>query len=291
METGEFMDVKQIGTPFKGASKEKYEKEIMKMNDYLYHYTSIEKLALILKNRTIRFNNLLNVDDPEEVETSDLGKAGRHCLVSCWTDSEEDVIPMWNMYTPNMKGVRIKLRKYPFKQYTYNEGEMHFTENIKSYIDYNGSYMASVCISAECPLLEKIEYTNNEKLLKPEIITKSESGIKASFQHIGRCKRKYWNFQQEYRYIIRTAPWGMEELESVKSQEEQIQIFNRLLDENNNQFCNEIYLELAGDAFRDMEILMAPRTTESEYIIVQALLDKYCPDCHTKIKKSRIRIR
>lgn len=39
------------------------------MNQYLYHYTSIETLALILKNRTIRFNNLQNVDDPEEAET------------------------------------------------------------------------------------------------------------------------------------------------------------------------------------------------------------------------------
>lgn len=35
-------------------------------NDYpefLYHYTSIDSLALILKNRTIRFNSLINVDD------------------------------------------------------------------------------------------------------------------------------------------------------------------------------------------------------------------------------------
>ncbi len=53
------------------------------MNEYLYHYTSIETLALILKNRTIRFNNLLNVDDPEEAETKDLGLSGKHCLVSC----------------------------------------------------------------------------------------------------------------------------------------------------------------------------------------------------------------
>ena len=36
----------------------------MKMNEYLYHYTSIETLALILKNRTIKFNNLMNVNEP-----------------------------------------------------------------------------------------------------------------------------------------------------------------------------------------------------------------------------------
>lgn len=98
----------------------------MKMNEYLYHYTSIETLALILKNRTIKFNNLMNVDDPEEAETKDLGLFGRHCLVSCWTRSSEDILPMWNMYTPEMKGVRIKMRMNPFKKYTYSKGEMHF---------------------------------------------------------------------------------------------------------------------------------------------------------------------
>ena len=32
----------------------------------IYHYTNIEILALILKNRTLRFNRLDKVDDPEE---------------------------------------------------------------------------------------------------------------------------------------------------------------------------------------------------------------------------------
>ena len=40
---------------------------------YLYHYTSLETLALILKNKTICFNNLLNVDDLEEPSTQDMG--------------------------------------------------------------------------------------------------------------------------------------------------------------------------------------------------------------------------
>ena len=34
----------------------------------LYHYTSLETLALILKNKTLCFNNLLNVDDIEEAQ-------------------------------------------------------------------------------------------------------------------------------------------------------------------------------------------------------------------------------
>lgn len=261
------------------------------MPDYLFHYTSIEKLALILKNRTIKFNNLLNVDDPEEAETEDLGKAGRHCLISCWTDNEEDVIPMWNMYTPNMKGVRIKMRKYPFKQYVYSKNQLHFKEETKSYINYNDVYAKTVSIVPSCPLLEKIEYTIDESLLKPKILTRTETEINLSFNNIGRCKRNYWKFQQEYRYIIRTTPWSIEELAKVKTPEEQMLIFGRVLDKNNAQFCNEIYLDLAEDAFENMEILLAPKTSDPERIIVQALLDKYCANTHVPLEKSRIRVR
>lgn len=41
---------------------------------YLYHYTSLETLALILKNKTLCFNSLLNVDDVEEAQSKDMGK-------------------------------------------------------------------------------------------------------------------------------------------------------------------------------------------------------------------------
>lgn len=261
------------------------------MKEYLYHYTSIETLALILKNRTIRFNNLLNVDDPEEAETKDLGLSGKHCLVSCWTKSNEDAIPMWNMYTPGMKGVRIKMKMNPFKQYTYNRGENHFAENVVSCINYKGDYTKKVTISAECPLTAEVLYTDDEDLLHPQIKSQTEEGASISFEKLGRYKRKYWTFQNEYRYIIRTAPWTMEEMEKVTTVEGHEKLFDRLLDKNNKQICDEIYLALSDDAFEDMEILLAPKTSEAEYIIVQALLEKYCPNVQVKLEKSKIRVR
>lgn len=261
------------------------------MNEYLYHYTSIETLALILKNRTIRFNNLLNVDDPEEAETKDLGLSGKHCLVSCWTKSSEDILPMWNMYTPGMKGVRIKMRINPFKQYTYNKGEMHFSEKVLSCIDYKGDCTKKVTIIAECPLTVEVMYTDDEDLLHPQIKSQTEDKISISFEKLGRYKRKYWAFQNEYRYIIRTAPWTMDEMEKVTTIDEHIHLFNRLLDKDNKQICDEIYLDLADDVFDDMEILLAPKTSDAEYIIVQALLEKYCPNIFVKLEKSKIRVR
>lgn len=264
---------------------------MIKMNQYLYHYTSIETLALILKNKTIRFNNLLNVDDPEEAETEDLGLSGKHCLVSCWTKSSEDILPMWNMYTSGMKGVRIKMQINPFKKYTYNKGEMHFSEKVLSCIDYRADYTKKVTIAPKCPLTIEVEYTDDEGLLQPKIKSQTENEIRISFEKLGRYKRKHWAFQNEYRYIITTVPWTVWELQQVKNEKEQFELFNRVLDKDNKQICEEIYLALSDDAFENMEILLAPKTTEAEYIIVQALLEKYCPNIQVKLEKSKIRVR
>ena len=65
--------------------------------EYLYHYTNIETLALILKNRTIRFNSLDKMDDLQEQQTADIKNIGQFCYISSWTDDSTESIPMWNM--------------------------------------------------------------------------------------------------------------------------------------------------------------------------------------------------
>ena len=85
--------------------------------EYLYHYTSIETLAIILKNHTIRFNSLDKMDDLQEQQTADIKNIGQFCYISSWTDDATESIPMWNMYASLNLGVRIKLRKDPFKIY------------------------------------------------------------------------------------------------------------------------------------------------------------------------------
>ena len=106
----------------------------------LFHYTSLETLALILTNKTICFNTLLNVDDIEEAETSDLGLFGKFVYVSCWTDDVKESIALWQMYTPNMHGVRIQLPAFPFKQYYYKAGTYHFNLDTTSYINEEKVY-------------------------------------------------------------------------------------------------------------------------------------------------------
>ena len=49
----------------------------MDNNEYLYHYTNIETLALILRNQTIRFNSLDKMDDLQEQQTADIKNIGQ----------------------------------------------------------------------------------------------------------------------------------------------------------------------------------------------------------------------
>ena len=74
------------------------------MQDLLYHYCSIEKLELILKNKTFRFSSLGVVDDSEESLTADFDDIGRCCFVSCWTDLQQESVEMWRTYTGDNNG-------------------------------------------------------------------------------------------------------------------------------------------------------------------------------------------
>lgn len=67
-------------------------KEIVESEIFIPLY-KLETLALILKNKTICFNNLLYVAYLDEAETEDMGKFGKFVYVSCWTeDSEKSIL-------------------------------------------------------------------------------------------------------------------------------------------------------------------------------------------------------
>ena len=75
----------------------------------LYHYTSLATFALILTTKSIKFNRLDLVDDPDEslfgYGDSDM-KLNSSSFVSCWTEDKVENIALWKMYT-DLKGVRI----------------------------------------------------------------------------------------------------------------------------------------------------------------------------------------
>ena len=95
------------------------------MAEYLYHYTNLSFLAMILKTKTLRLNSLKNTDDAEEVKTKNSEFLGKYCFVSSWTDDENESIPLWNLYTYNMTGIRIKMCKNPF---VFEQTKLYYKE-------------------------------------------------------------------------------------------------------------------------------------------------------------------
>ena len=118
----------------------------------IHHYTSIETLEMILKNKSIKFNRLDQVDDKAEYKYDSTVydtniKLGKYTFVSCWTKSEMENIDLWNRYGKGNKGVRISLDEDMFETYDvgtvnrsfYNNREYCF-ENfvVSSYINKVG---------------------------------------------------------------------------------------------------------------------------------------------------------
>lgn len=185
---------------------------------------------------------------------------------------------MWNMYTPNMKGVRIKMKTFPFKKYPRilykkDETDTYINESLLKRKDYWEA------ITSGLYLLE-VKYTDDEKLLFPKI--QDEDSFSSNYHDVGRYKRKCWEFQSEWRYRIIFLPIDM--ISSEEFWKNKIEYINKIP-------FNEFYLELAEDAFEGCEILLGPKTTEADRIIVESLVDRYQGNKNILISRSKLSVR
>lgn len=270
---------------------------------YLYHYTSIETLALVLKNKTMRFSSLSRVDDIEEESTADFGDLGRFCFVSCWTNVAEESISLWNLYTPNMTGVRIRLPINPFKTVKIDLDGRHIKEEYLTHPSLTNENLSAHGCLLKPPYLAslcQVQYTDEPDKLNRKVLTetrpetKMENGVKKtswekniSLKNIGIYKNKLWSFQKEYRYKFFVVPWTMNDLESAKSYEDQVSLIDRL--ETDKLKKDSFDLDLDENAINDMEILIGPRANFAQKQIVKSLVNDLNPTA--EIKESNIRIR
>ena len=266
--------------------------------EYLYHYTNIETLALILSNRTIRFNSLDKMDDLQEQEAADIRNIGQFCYVSSWTDIEKESIPMWKMYGSLEAGVRIKLRKYPFHEYSNDpESLRDIGMPIKDDV-VDGNYPKSVIPYAEFILkgftqhppfqkdmLFKVEYTDDNDKLKPQLVTRAEGLTSIATGLLGKFKNTHWDFQREWRYIFMAFPIDVKKVETDNDNYIR-QINQKLLSGNLMHPFNYYDLTISEDAFNDMEIVMGPRISKGNEVIVRSLVEKYNPE--TKLLESTL---
>lgn len=219
---------------------------------YLYHYTSIESLAMILSSGKIRFNSLSNVDDLQEKELQPYRDMGNAVLVSCWTRSTDESIPLWKMYSSDFCGVRIKLPEDMFDPGYYN-------------MDNNGY----VCLEEDPNfLIIPHDFLREVKYVKTLSDRKIVDGDKYIVGDLGREKLNVWEFQNEYRFAI----YQLHDKESI---DHMMKRESQLLDKNHGLKWGYYDLTLADEALNNIEVTLGPKCGAGHKVIVKALLDTY----------------
>lgn len=258
--------------------------------EYLYHYTSIEKLALILKNRTIRLNPLDKMDDLQEQKTADVENIGKFVFISSWTDDTTESIPMWKMYTDLAAGVRIKLRKNPFVRHGTLAKDVAFktgrtlsddtdpAAELPTFLDL-ATLMGDGIISPQAysgDILTKVQYTDDMTRLEPTVAHIADGKVQLSIGDLGRYKNTHWAFQKEWRYIMYFMSMnfkvGVEATQFLFSLS-----VTRMAQGKEPPPIRFFDLDIDPQYFEEMEITCSPQMSIGNRILLETLVEKYNP--------------
>lgn len=267
--------------------------------DYLYHYTNVDKLAMILNEKKFRFSNLRYLDDIEEGRTGDKQQYTKYCFVSSWTDEKDESIPMWKMYSEKMDGVRIRLPSNLFPNYDITAGSilaqflqagLVAPQNVKN---KNG---AENLVIAKSPVpsheyfnekynffpsvqgieLVKIDYSKEDDIVNPQLASVSDGQITVLLGKLGKVKREYWKFQKEWRYVFRVFPGSYVDLAGDFSGKK-FAIINNYCPELPDSVKTAFFLKCDDKKFMDIEVTLGPKMNKGQRDIVRLLMDEYCP--------------
>ena len=265
----------------------------------IYHYTTIETLALILKNHTIRFSRLDKVDDIEESEFTSGPtnvRLGNYVFASCWTRCEEESIAQWKLYA-GYDGVRIALAEDNVFQ-TYDITP-ELPNSMKSYFKPPFSPVGKDAIcdprinSIKC---EDVVYTDDPYYLAQNAIIDTGTHTAFSTTNAGKYKRRIWEFQQECRFKFLVYPMEAKIVENLGKTEidlDQISISIQCLKNvllNKQPISQEYYdAAMSSTALDNLQVMLGPRTSEAQETIVKALLNQYAPKA--VLKHSMLKLR
>ena len=232
------------------------------MANALFHFTTINNLALILKSKSIRFGRLDSVNDPTEGQSEDFKSLAPYIFISCWTENSEETLAFWNMYTPLMRGVRIELSLPIFQSYKIGKQENVLVSE-DEYVDEKNNLFILPGNSEP----EKIEYTDDQNKLRPKI----ETNIGLKVMELGRHKGTIWQIEQEYRYRLNIFPTDP----NVRS-DNFLDKYDHLIGVQNPSI-NGYLRTIKTDSFKQMKIRLSPKLLDGYDIILSSLIEKYNP--------------
>lgn len=264
----------------------------------LYHYTTIDTLALILDSKSIKFSRLDQLDDKMESEPFADFNPLQYIFSASFTNDAMESIPMWKMYANMETGIRIEFdsdtmfnptvkeivipkheheqAEYPRLIYTaVNTNDILNSDYALAY--WHSKEEDSIC---QCIKLKKITYINDFKEKYKSLITIDDSveygqisrNVKYNPYDFGFYKNEYWSFQREVRLFIYAIPFA-------KDKEE----INNIVANKRPLKSTLIFVPLSDRCLQNLTITLSPKITYASRIIVKALLAKYP---HVKIMDS-----
>lgn len=253
----------------------------------IYHYTSLENLALILKHKTIRFNRLDRMDDPcEKTFLVNQLDWSPYTYVSCWTENPAESIPLWHMYTRAGKGVRIGLDSdfidwdkqsiafsVPFRQRHHKSISKDSSGAFS--VTFNPTRIYRPLSDEMC--YRKVNYVSEEQYLEYEknigrVSSYMDIDEEMMRKYVGRLRKDKWAFQEETRFIIYAVPFTS--TDAVVSHQDFINLI-RLNMPNNVPYID---IPVKSDRLRKIEVTLGPDMNEGQAILAKALLNKYVPN-------------
>jgi hypothetical protein len=265
---------------------------------YLYHYTSLETLLLILKTNKIRFNRLDRMNDPFEGHSSLFLDARQSIFATSWTAEYLDELPMWKMYT-DLKGVRLRMpidlfdHKNALKVVKMNrsnnfliQSELNQTYTIERQplpytIDKN--YPGELTLNRVYGP-SKVEYLDSLENLEKNVIVKDAKQTfdfyEINLNLIGQKKLEFWSFEKEYRYRI----FYGNSIMLAGSDRVLTELFT-----NSPVITKFIDIEYKTESLENVEIVLGPKTDMiAKEKVEQLLREKNISSFDIKVSRIRI---
>lgn len=271
----------------------------------VHHYTTLETLALILESKKVRFNRLTNVDDVQESENFGRYDLSSFIYISCWTLSSEESIPLWKMYTSNMKGVRLTFDDDPFYYRTpepndFPELNVQIEDGIRTAMTLKQMMTSSCFVLPSCMVNsqfgKRVEYVDDVSGIyenSVELIREPNGRAEMNMPGPGEVaihKSKVWSFQEEYRFTLFAfpPPSGGYKDENIT---EIANIAINSIYHGNKPEPDYIDLDICPQKLERMTITLGPLATYADEIILKALAARYCPNIKVRNSNLKGRIR
>lgn len=249
----------------------------------IHHYTSINNLALILKNKKIRFNRLDKVDDISEL--NGIAQFFSTCIfVSCWTEDQEENIPLWKMYTPNMQGIRISLPKEMFQRKivkAFQEANYGIPKDNTGPLSkeelFTDEYIVMNVFDNPTSFFKRVIYQNDYPGIYESLIKIDHQGIKIERMfELGAYKHEMWYFQKESRFTLYISPLLPLNHSLIRgSKFQQMQLASYPLNNGFENSINYIDIDLDEIILSNIIITIGPLCSIADEIVVSSLLKEF----------------